>query len=84
MMFEQPISSRQPYTFLKGQKYIVSYDELSSYTRSFMHIQRTLAIANLHWKTQKIDKKECCIFVKKVDKDNSEGDDEDDVSNVWT
>ena len=82
-MFNQPISSRQPYSLLKGQKYIVSYDELPSYARSFMHIQKTLAIADLHWRTLKIDKKECCIFVKKVDEDDSEGDDEDDVSNVW-
>ena len=83
-MFEQLISSRQPYSFLKGQKYIISYEELSSYVRSFMHVQRTLGIADLHWRTKKIDKKECCIFVKKVDEDDSEGDDEDDVSNVPT
>ena len=83
-MFEQLISLRQPYSFLKGQKYIVSYEELSSYVRSFMHVQRTLGIADLHWRTKKIDKKECCIFVKKVDEDDSEGDDQDDVSNVPT
>ena len=33
---------------------------------------------------KKIDKKECCMYVKKVDEDDSEGDDEDDVSNVPT
>ena len=47
-----------PHSFLKGQKYIVSCDELSSYARSFMHVQRTLGIANLHWRTKIIDKKE--------------------------
>ena len=84
MMFKQPISLRQPYSFLKRQKYIVYYDKLSSYARSFMHVQRTLGIADLHWRTKKNDKKECCIFVIKVDEDNSGGNDEDDVSNVWT
>ena len=83
-MFEQPILSRQPYSFLKGQKYIISYEELSSYMRSCIHIQRTLSTADLHWRTKKINKKECCIFVKKVDEDNSEGNNEDDVSNVPT
>ena len=82
VMFERPISSRQPYTFLKGQKNIVSYDELSRYARSFMHVQRTLAIANGTGELKKSTRRNAALFVKKVEEDDSEGDDEDDVSNV--
>ena len=39
-----------------------------------MHVQRTISIANLHWRAKRIDKKECYIFVKKVDEDDLEGD----------
>ena len=49
-----------------------------------MHVQRTLCISDLQWQMKKIDKKECCIFVKKVDEDDSDGEEEDDVSNVDT
>ena len=74
VMFQEPISLRNPYNFLKGKKYIVPYD-------SFMHVQRTLGIEDVKWCTKKTDKKDCTIFLRKIcDVEDSEDDEEDDVS----
>ena len=45
-----------------------------------MHMQQTLGISDVKWRTKKIDKKECAIFLRQVGKDDSEEEDEDDAS----
>ena len=75
VMFEEPISLRNPCNFLKGKKYIVVYENLGSYCNSFMHVQRTLGIEDVKWHTKKIDKKDCTIFLRKIcDVEDSEDD----------
>ena len=44
-----------------------------------MHVQQTLGISDVKWRTKKIGKKECVIFLRQVGEDNLE-EDEDDVS----
>ena len=81
VMFEEPISSRNPYNFLKGKKYIVLYENLGSYCNSFMHVQRILGIEDVKWHTKKIDKKDCTIFLRNIsDVKDSEDNEEDNVS----
>ena len=62
MMFDKPIESHNPYNFLNEKKYIVTYESLTKYCNSFMHVQETLGISDVKWRTKKIDKKECAIF----------------------
>ena len=83
MMFDEPISSHNLYNFLNGKKYIVTYESLTKYYNSFMHVQQTLSISDVKWRTKKIDKKECVIFLGWVGKDDSEEEDEDDVSHKY-
>ena len=66
IMFEESISLQNPYSSLKGKKYIVLYDNLGSYCNSFVHVQRTLCIEDVKWRTEKIDKNDCTIFLRKM------------------
>ena len=63
-MFDEPISSHNPFNFLNGKKYIVTYESLTKYCNSFMHVQQTLGISDVKWRTKKIDRKECAIFLR--------------------
>ena len=80
-MFE-PISSHNPFNFLNGKKYIVTNESLPKYN-SFMHIQRILGISDVKWRLKKIDKKDCAIFLWHMVNDNSEEEDEDNVSKKY-
>ena len=82
-MFEEPISSCNPFNFLNGKKYIMTYKSLPKYCNSFMHIQRSLGISDVKWRTKKIDKKDCAIFLWCMGHDESEEEDEDDVSKKY-
>ena len=66
LLFKEPISSRNPYNFLKGKKFIVSYENLATYCNLFMHGQQGLGIEDVKWHTKKIDKKDCAIFLRKI------------------
>ena len=79
-MFDEPISSHNPFNFLKRKKYIVTYVSLPKYCNSFMHIQRSLGMSDVKWRTKKIDKKDYAIFLQCMGEDDSEEEDEDDVS----
>ena len=79
MMFDVRISSRNLNNFLNGKKYIVTYESLTKYCNSFMHMQQTLGTSDVKWRIKKIDRKECAIFLRRVGEDDSDKD-EDDVS----
>ena len=78
-MFEEPISSHNPFIFLNGKKYIMTYESYLKYCNSFMHVQRSLGISNVKWRMKKIDKKDCAIFLWCMVDDDSEEEDEDDM-----
>ena len=81
LLFGEPILSRNPYNFLKGKKFIVSYENLATYCNLFMHAQWGLSIEDVKWHTKKIDNEDCAIFLRKIsDVDDSEDEEEEDVS----
>ena len=79
-MFDEPISSQNPYNFLNMKKYIVTYESLLKYCNSFMHVQRSLEISDVKWRMKKINKKDCAIFLQHMGNDDSEEEDENNVS----
>ena len=58
----------------------MTYKSLPKYCNSFMHIQRGPGISDVKWRMKKIDKKDYAIFLRHMGKDDSEEEDEDDVS----
>ena len=83
LMFDEPISTWNPFNFLNGKKYIVMYDSLLKYCNSFIHIQRSLGISDVKWRMKIIDKKDCAIFLWHMGNDDSEEEDEDYVSKKY-
>ena len=56
-MFDEPISSHNPFTFLSGKKYIMTYKSLPKYCNSFMHVQRSLGISDVKWRMKKLTRR---------------------------